>query len=116
MQSDRLALAAAAIGTAGALIPLVMMIDGSLRHDIDYLWWTWPAIPAVWASLVLGAWLTRARPLVGSMLLTLAATAGVIAFREELGLLTFGSAWLLGVALYLDAGLRRGMLGGRVLR
>jgi hypothetical protein len=50
------------------------------------------------------------------MLLTGAASVSVIAFRNELGLLTFGSAWLLGVAIYLDASLRRGMLGGRALR
>ena len=69
-----------------------------------------------WALLVLGAWLTRARPLLSSMLLTGAASVSVIAFRNELGLLTFSSAWLHGVALYLDAGLRRGMLGRRALR
>lgn len=112
MRTARLALAAAAFGTAGALVPLVMMVNGVIVHDIDYFWWTWPAIPAVWTPLVLGAWLTRSRPLPGAMLITLAATAGLTVFRNELSLLTFGPVWLLGLALYLAAGRRSG-LGSR---
>ena len=38
MPSGRLPLAAAAIGTVGALIPLVMMVNGALHDDISYLW------------------------------------------------------------------------------
>lgn len=111
MQLARLALAAAAFGTVGGLIPLVMMVNGVIVHDIDYFWWTWPAMPAVWAPLMLGAWLTRTRPLLGAMLITLSATAGLTIFRNELSWLSFGPAWLLGLALYLDAGRRSGLIG-----
>ena len=112
MQTARLALAAAAFGTVGGLIPLVMMVNGVIVHDIDYFWWTWPAIPAVWAPLIFGAWLSRSRPLPGAMLITLAATAGLTIFRNELSWLTFGPAWLLGLTLYLTAGRDSGLLGG----
>ncbi len=102
------ALAAAAFATAGASVPLVMMVNGSIALGIDYQWWTWPAIPAAWAPAVLGAWLATRYGAPGVLLLCLGAAAGVGLFWRELGVLTFGPAWLLGAYLYLDAGRRLG--------
>lgn len=105
------ALAAAAFATLGAAVPLVMMVHGSTALGIDYRWWTWPAIPAVWAPSVLGAALAVRYGAPGAALLCLGAAAGAGFFRNELGALTFGPAWLLGAYLYLDAGRRLGHLG-----
>ena len=107
------ALAAAAFATLGAGVPLVMMVYGSIALGIDYLWWTWPAIPAVWAPSMLGAALAVRYGAPGAALLCLATAAGVGLFRNELGALTFGPAWLLSAYLYLDAGRRLGHLGRR---
>ncbi len=107
-----LPLIAAALVTLGAGIPLVMMVNGALALEIDYEAWTWPAIPAVWAPSIAGAWLA-AKPqktAAGALLLCLGAAAGAAIFWRELGLLTFGPAWLIGGWLYLDAGRRAGLL------
>lgn len=106
---------AAALVTAGAAIPLVMMVHGVIALDIEYQAWTWPAIPAVWAPALAGAWLARRSQAAGALLLCLGAAAGVAIFWRELGLLTFGPAWLIGGWLYLDAGHRAGFLRGRPL-
>jgi hypothetical protein len=97
-------LLAAGLVTAGAAIPLVMMVNGSLALGIDYKWWTWPAIPAVWLPAMAGALLSTRRRAPGALLLVLASAAGVAVFRREYGLFTFGGAWLLGAYLYLEAG------------
>ncbi len=103
-RNDRLALTAAALVTLGAAIPLVMMVNGAARLDIDYFWWTWPAIPAIWLPALLGARLSTRRPALGALLVGLAAAAGLTVFRKELALITFGPAWLIALYLYLDAG------------
>ncbi len=104
---------AAVLVTTGALLPLAMMVRGSLLLDIEYQAWTWPAIPAVWLPAVAGAWLAGRGPAAGALLLCVAAAAGVAIFWRELGLLTFGPAWLLGAWLYLDAGRSGGLLKRR---
>ena len=108
-----LPLIAAALVTAGAGIPLVMMVNGTLALEIDYQAWTWPAIPAVWTPAIAGAWLAargRQTQAAGALLLCLGAAAGAAIFWRELGLLSFGPAWLIGGWLYLDAGRRAGLL------
>lgn len=104
------AIAAAVLVTAGAAIPLTMMVYGSLALDIDYKWWTWPAIPAVWAPAVVGALLALRHQGSGALLLAIASAPGSVLFIHELGLLTFAPAWLLAAYLYFDAGRRRGLL------
>jgi hypothetical protein len=105
-----LPLLAAVLATAGAAVPLVMMVNGAIALGVSYHWWTWPAIPAVWVPAVAGAWLARRAQAAGAMLLCLGAAGGVAVFWRELGLLTFGPAWLIGAWLYLDAGRRSGVL------
>ncbi len=104
------AIVAAVLVTIGAAIPLTMMVYGSLALDIDYKWWTWPAIPAVWAPALAGALLALRHQGSGALLLAFAAAPGSVVFIHELGLLTFAPAWLLAAYLYLDAGRRRGLL------
>ena len=58
-----------------------------------------------------GAWLAGRSRAAGALLLCVGAAAGVAIFWRELGLLTFGPAWLLGAWLYLDAGRSAGLLG-----
>ncbi len=101
--------AALALVTGGALVPLTMMLHGSLVLDIGYHAWTWPAIPAVWAPAAAGALLARRRVAAGAMLLGVASAAGAAVFLRELGWLTFGAAWLLAAWLYLDAGRAAGL-------
>lgn len=103
--------AALVLVTAGALVPLTMMLHGSLVLDIDYHAWTWPAIPAAWAPAAAGALLARRRVATGAILLGVASAAGTAVFLRELGWLTFGAAWLLAAWLYLDAGRAAGLLG-----
>ncbi len=104
------AVAAAVLVTAGAAIPLTLMVYGSLALDIDYKWWTWPAIPAVWAPAVAGALLALRHQGSGALLLALASAPGSVLFIHELGLFTFAPAWLLAAYLYFDAGRRSGLL------
>ncbi len=109
MATPRLLLAAAALATAGAGLPLVMMVNGAVALGIDYHWWTWPAIPVAWAPCVAGAWLaTRGRGAAGGLLLCLGAAFGLWFFRAELSLLSFGPAWLIGAYTYVQAGRRAG--------
>ena len=89
-----------------------MLVNSAATLGIDYHWWTWPAIPAAWAASLAGAWLSTRHPARGALLLALAAGAGMVFFRAEFGLLTFGPAWLLGLYLYLGAG-RRAVFGAR---
>ena len=96
------------LATAGALVPLVMMVDGSLRLDIAYKWWTWPAIPAVWLPAAAGAALALRHPTRGALLLGGATAIGVGVFWREYGALTFGPAWLLSLYIYVETGRRRG--------
>ncbi len=111
MNARLLALAAAALVTLGAAVPLVMMLNGSIALGIDYKVWTWPAIPAVWTPALLGALVALRRPAAGALLLCVGAAAGVALFWREYGLLTFGPAWLIGAWLYIDAGRRAGFFG-----
>ena len=103
--------AALALVTAGALVPLTMMLHGALILDIDYHAWTWLAIPAAWAPAAAGALLARRRVAAGAVLLGVASAAGAAVFLRELGWLTFGAAWLLAAWIYLDAGRAAGLLG-----
>ncbi len=103
--------AALALVTGGALVPLTMMLHGSLVLGIDYHAWTWPAIPAAWAPAAAGALLARRRMAAGAIVLGVASAAGAALFLRELGWLTFGAAWLLAAWLYLDAGRTAGLLG-----
>lgn len=96
------------LATVGALVPLVMMVDGSLRLDIDYKWWTWPAIPAVWLPAIAGAVIALRHPTRGALLLGGATAIGVGVFWREYGALTFGLAWLLSLYIYVETGRRRG--------
>ena len=77
------------LATAGALVPLVMMVDGSLRRAIAYKWWTWPAIPAVWAPAGGGALLALRHPGSGALLLAIASAPGSVLLIHELGRFTF---------------------------
>jgi hypothetical protein len=104
------ALAAAMLVTVGAAIPLTMMVHGSLALDITYKWWTWPAIPAVWAPALAGALVAMRHQGSGAVLLAVAAAPGSVVFVHELGLFTFAPAWVLAAYLYFDAGRRRGLI------
>lgn len=103
-------LAALVLVTVGAAIPLVMMVDGSINHGIEYARWTWPAIPAAWVPAALGAVLLSRRVATGAMLLVVGSALGVAFFWQEWAVLTFAPAWVLGAWAYLDAGRRRGWL------
>ena len=103
----------AALVTLGALVPLAMKVHGALLLDVHYHAWTWPAIPAVWLPAIAGAWLAGRSGAAGALLLCVGAAAGVAIFWRELGVLTFGPAWLLGAWLYLDAGRSGGLLRRR---
>ena len=113
MSPRAVSLLAAAFATLGAATPLTMMLNGAIALGIDYRWWTWPAIPAVWAFSLLGAALAARGGAPGALLLCLGAATGVGLFWRELGGLTFGPAWLLGVYLYLDSGRRLGHFARR---
>jgi len=97
--------------TVGAAIPLVMMLYGSLVNDVDYLRWTWPAIPVAWGPAALGAMLLPRREATGAILLVIGSALGLAFFWQEWAVLTFGPAWVLGAWSYLDAGRRRGWVG-----
>lgn len=93
---------AAAIATAGAATPLVIMLDGVLFQDEVYKLWTWPAIPAVWLVCLSGAALSLHRRTLGPLLLAAGASGGAWAFEGEHGLITFGAVWLIAIGLYLS--------------
>jgi hypothetical protein len=84
-----LARVALVLVTAGATIPLAMMLDGSLNHGIDYARWTWPAIPAAWVPGALGAVLLPRRAATGALLLVVGSALGVAFFWQEWAAFTF---------------------------
>lgn len=98
---------AAAIATAGAATPLVIMMDGVLLQGEVYKLWTWPAIPAVWLVCLSGAALSPHRRTLGPLLLAAGAAGGAWAFEAEHGVITFGAVWLIAIGLYLS---QRGVL------
>ena len=99
----RTLLAGLALATAGALVPLGIMIHGAIAGGTAYYAWSWSAIPAVWLLVVGALALHRRAPTVGAWAIVVAASAGVAVFRDEYGALTFGPLWLFGVIAYLRA-------------
>jgi hypothetical protein len=99
----------AAISAAiGAAIPAAMMMHGALVLEIDYWWWTWFAVPIAALATVGSAVLAGRRPLWGGLLLLVTAAPAATIFWRELGIATFGVAWLLGGWIYFAAAVELG--------
>ncbi len=104
---DRAHLVAALLVLLGVAIPGAMMIYGATALGITYKDWTWPALP-VTAGLTLGsAFVAGRRPMIGGLLLMVTCAPAATIFWRELGILTFGGAWLLGGWIYFTAARRR---------
>lgn len=97
---------AIALVSAGSAVPLTMMVHGSVERGIDYHAWSWWAVPAVWAVVIVGALVSSRHAATGALIWSAAAAVGLGLFWQEFGLLTFGPLWLLGVLVYARAGQR----------
>ncbi len=93
-------LVAALLVTTGVAIPAVMMIYGSIVLDVSYKSWTWFALPITWGLTFAAAMVAARHPMRGGLLLMLTCAPAATVFWRELGILTFGGAWLIGGWIY----------------
>jgi hypothetical protein len=93
-------LVAALLVTAGVAIPAAMMIHGAIVLDVSYKSWTWFALPIAWGLAFAAAMVAARHPMRGGLLLMLTCAPAATVFWRELGILTFGGAWLIGGWIY----------------
>ncbi len=108
----RVAVVAVFLVSVGVGLPLVMMLNGALRLEIDYYTWTWWAIPAIWAPSVLAAAALPRWPGPASFALFLCSLAGLTVFWIEFGWLSFGPVALGSAAIYVTH-MRRELRAGQ---
>lgn len=111
-QLIRVAMGAVFLVSIGVGVPLVMMLNGALRLEIDYYTWTWWTIPAIWAPSVLAAAALPRWPGPASFALFLGSLAGLTVFWMEFGWLSFGPVALGSAAIYVTH-MHRELHGGQ---